>query len=160
MKNYKILILISILIFPIGKLFSQTEIYFNYDEAGNQEMRYPIFGLVQNDDEVIQASTNDAHSLSETSQDSEQIIVLDDGEIQLSFYPNPVKDDLVIDVFNTTGIEQKVSLEIYDTAGKVVLSRTIGDNSSQLNVSTFSPGNYIVKATLNNEVVEWQFIKQ
>ncbi len=159
--NYtKILIYFSIIIFPIGNLFSQTEIYFNYDNAGNQEMRYPIFGLVQNDDEVIQASTNDTHSLSETNQNlNEQTIVLDDSEIQLSFYPNPVKDDLIIDVLNTTGIEQKVLLEIYDTTGKAVLSRNIGDNSSQLDVSSLSSGNYIIKARLNAETVEWQFFK-
>ncbi len=143
LKNEKMKILkniiISAAIFLTGNLYAQTEIYFDYDDAGNRTMRFPVEGMVENqDDGVEQAGNTNQPSTLNQNQSNQTLIADENGELSLSFYPNPVKDDLIVDIYNTTDKQHIVSLEIYDTAGKIVLSESLSGNSSQLDVSSLS----------------------
>lgn len=58
----------------------------------------------------------------------------------LSFYPNPVSNGKV---YITSKLSLDKEITIYDVLGKVVLQITI--TTKELNVSTLSPGIYMVK---------------
>ena len=63
---------------------------------------------------------------------------------KVSIYPNPVKDNLNININDFYG---EVSVKIIDVNGREVLNQTIANfnASNTLNVSTFSSGIYILK---------------
>jgi len=58
----------------------------------------------------------------------------------LNFYPNPVSNGKIY-ITSKTAMEKEVL--IFDVLGKKVLQATI--NSKELNISTLSPGVYIIK---------------
>lgn len=69
-----------------------------------------------------------------------------------SIYPNPVTDVLFI-----KSDERAVKAEIYDSAGRVVVTTGIEDNS--LNVSQLQKGNYIIKLYFKDKTAAKKFIK-
>ncbi|SDL98523.1 T9SS type A sorting domain-containing protein [Chryseobacterium taihuense] len=71
---------------------------------------------------------------------------------QVSFYPNPVNEVLFI-----KSDEKVVKTEIYDSAGRVIMTTGIKDNS--LNVSPLSKGNYIIKIYFKDKTATQKFIK-
>ncbi len=78
------------------------------------------------------------------------------SELELSFYPNPVKDVLTI---KGEQLENAV-VSIYNIAGSLVYSETIGSSVSQLNIASLNAGVYIVKVEADNAVVETRIVKK
>jgi len=73
---------------------------------------------------------------------------------QISIYPNPVKNQLFIELDN-----QKVTeITIIDYSGRVV--KTINSNVNTINVSDLQQGIYILKVATENGVLTNRFIKQ
>lgn len=58
----------------------------------------------------------------------------------LSFYPNPVSNGRVT-ITSKSSLEKEIT--IFDVLGKKVLQTTL--NTKELNISTLSPGVYIIK---------------
>ncbi len=147
------LIILSILSFSIISL-SQTIVY-SYDNAGNREMRYPIEGLVQNNDEVGQAINN--HSPITTSELNE-ILTLGKEELSLAFFPNPAVDHIRVDV--QSGESELINIQIFNSSGKLMIFENISGASTEVKVSQLASGSYLLKARASDETFEWRFIKQ
>ncbi|MBU2939101.1 M28 family peptidase [Lacinutrix sp. C3R15] len=62
---------------------------------------------------------------------------------EILFYPNPVQENLVVEMFNQ---QEDVVLELYDITGKLVLSETSSKNKTILNLSDLASGVYFLKA--------------
>lgn len=73
------------------------------------------------------------------------------GQQHLSFYPNPVKDILK---FNTEG-----KVMIYDTNGKLVISKDDVDGKKGIDVSELIQGNYLIQVKNTKETYNSKFIK-
>lgn len=67
----------------------------------------------------------------------------------LGVYPNPANDVLNI---NTNGLSP-VHVTLFDISGKVVLSKTINQVASRLNVAGLTEGIYFIQMVQNNETV-------
>lgn len=81
------------------------------------------------------------------------IIELDENEVNI--FPNPATQSISID----QGIEQAVRVEIFDTMGKKVLSKTENSAIIQLNTSSFSSGAYLIKMNYSDYIIKKKFIK-
>ncbi|MBP2615653.1 T9SS type A sorting domain-containing protein [Chryseobacterium jejuense] len=113
----------------VGNSFSNTaKIYFDYNAP-----------IVTNTYTTSIASTL---ATSEVKNDKNTI----------SIYPNPVKDILHIKSSN-----EVTKAEIYDTAGRVINSMGIKENT--VNVSDLPKGNYLIKLFLKDKVSVQKFIK-
>ena len=76
------------------------------------------------------------------------------GEVlatQISFYPNPVKDVLML--YNES-MSEVTSIKVYDTLGSIVLVQSISSN--QLDISSLSSGLLFIKIETN----EGSFVKK
>lgn len=75
------------------------------------------------------------------------IVVEEDFDVPLiensifSFYPNPVSDFLTIDLVHNTA----ETLTIYDISGSVVYVQEINNKSTEIDLTTISPGIYILE---------------
>lgn len=78
-------------------------------------------------------------------------------EVDLTFnlYPNPVVDLVILDAR-----ESIQAVQIYDLMGRVVLSRNINSNKSQIDLSNLQNGVYILEAKINDQTAVTKFIKQ
>ena len=75
-------------------------------------------------------------------------------ENKVSFYPNPVKSNLNINLAN----QQPTAIEIFDILGKRVYTNTISTSGS-INLQNLKTGIYIIKLTQNNKTVSKKLIK-
>src|SRR5690554_5350893 len=71
-----------------------------------------------------------------TAQDKQPIV----QKIELNFYPNPVSDGKIFITSTVTTSNKEV--EIFDVLGKSVLKTSV---VRELNISSLSPGVYLIK---------------
>ncbi|AZA82608.1 T9SS C-terminal target domain-containing protein [Chryseobacterium lactis] len=112
-----------------GDSFSNTaKIYFDYN--------HPII--------TNTATTTVENTLATTEVQS--------NKDQLTIYPNPVKD-----VLNIQSKNEVKKVEIYDAAGRIVLSTGVSQKS--VDVSALPKGNYMIKIMTKNAISHLKFIK-
>lgn len=72
------------------------------------------------------------------------------GNQPILVYPNPVSDDLVIDVQTNP----KGTLQVIDMTGKVLFSKTVTDQKTTLDMKPYSTGVYMVKYFTDEQNVQ------
>lgn len=72
-----------------------------------------------------------------------------------TYYPNPVKN--MLNISNNSAI---TSVSVFNMLGQEVLSKSIGSNSGQVNLSVLPSGNYVVKITADSGVQTFKIIKE
>lgn len=123
----------------IGCAFSQNTLSFNYDSAGNQTVREII---------CINCSVG-GKIASESSQ--EENLEQSKEHTQISFYPNPVQEELYIKWVNEDN-QFATSIEVYSLQGQMMytqqnLSET--DNTT-IQFQSYAQGMYSVFLIYNN----------
>ncbi len=106
----------------------------------------------------VLASANDASGVSTstiiTISNQTSVGVDETVESRVNLYPNPVQDQLFIELENET-VNQ---VSIIDFSGKVV--KSISQISNSIDVSELAKGVYILKVETNNSVLTSQFLKK
>ncbi|ANF50324.1 hypothetical protein A0O34_07255 [Chryseobacterium glaciei] len=133
----KVLSLFSLLIGFLG--FSQTEVYFKYDEAGNQRYR------------GIDANAKQASKATSIIQST----VMDEKAFwkQIRLYPVPVNDFLTIDwTEEVDGLIESVSLFQHSTVHWKFQQQNIPSLNRELkiNMSDYEWGVYVLRFTLKD----------
>ena len=125
--------------------FSQMEVRFNYDNAGNQIQRRYISLLVKS-----QTNQQLTEILSESLND------------EISFYPNPVQNELTLNWLNDEESHVK-SIDLYDLNGKHLQSliQNAELSTTQIDFSLYNKGVFLVTLTYtNNEQKTIKIIKK
>ncbi|MGE8433613.1 hypothetical protein [Chryseobacterium joostei] len=143
----KILSLSSLLIGFLG--FSQTEVYFKYDEAGNQRYRGTNAAGKSVPEEVKKIEEI------KTAASVKQEPVMDEKTFwkQIRLYPVPVNDYLTIDwTEEVDGLIESVSLYQHSTVHWKFQQQNIPDLNRQLkiNMSNYDWGIYVLRFTLKD----------
>lgn len=74
--------------------------------------------------------------------------------IQLNMYPNPVRDQLTIELGNT----QTETIIIYDISGRVLFEQQVQNAVTRIDVQDWSPGMYVVSMHLKHAIVKKTFL--
>ncbi len=143
----KILSLSSLLIGFLG--YSQTEVYFKYDEAGNQRYR--------GTNSAGKASATEEKKIEtmETASIEKQQPLMDEASFwkQIRLYPVPVNDYLTIDwTEEVDGLIETVSLYQHSTVHWKFQQQNIPDLNRKLkiNMTGYEWGVYVVRFTLKD----------
>lgn len=136
--------LLSLLIGFFG--FSQTEVYFKYDEAGNQRYR----GTDINGKQAL--STSDPQSRTATVNSSQ---IIDEKSFwkQIRLYPVPVNDFLTIDWTDEADrLIESVSLYQHSTVHWKFQQQNLPDLNKQIkiNMTGYDWGVYVLRFTLKD----------
>ncbi|SDI56362.1 hypothetical protein [Chryseobacterium jejuense] len=147
----KLFSLFSLLIGFLG--FSQTEVYFKYDEAGNQ--RYRGTGTAAKTAEDPATKDIKLQPLAKTAAITEQTSVIDENTFwkQLRLYPVPVNDYLTIDwTEEVDSLIESVSLYQHSTVHwKFQQQNASGLNRQiKINMTGYDWGVYILRFTLKD----------
>ena len=86
-------------------------------------------------------------------------LVFNDTGKLLTIYPNPVRDQLTIDLAQPS---ENVILNILSLDGKIIRNESLGSvqRSQTINVQGFPAGVYVLKITAGNNTYHLKFIKQ
>ncbi len=79
--------------------------------------------------------------------------------IEISVYPNPVANVLNVKFNGEENSYKNTVLEIYDITGKLVAKKGLTGNNTQMEISNFNQGNYILKAYNKKYNYSSKFIK-
>jgi hypothetical protein len=142
----KILSLFSLLIGFFG--FSQTEVYFKYDEAGNQRYR----GTNSAGKTAQEPATTESKTVTVTQVQSQ---MMDEATFwkQIRLYPVPVNDFLTIDwTEEVDGLIESVGLYQHSTVHWKFQQQNIPSLNKQLkiNMTGYEWGVYVVRFTLKD----------
>ena len=141
----KLLSLSSLMIGFFG--FSQTEVYFKYDEAGNQRYR-GIDAAGKKAEEIVSKEAKVAAV-------TRQVPVIDEKTFlkQIRLYPVPVNDYLTIDwTEEVDGLIESVALYQHSTVHWKFQQQNIPDLNRQvkINMTGYDWGVYVVRFTLKD----------
>ncbi|MDR2238434.1 MAG: hypothetical protein LBE92_20090 [Chryseobacterium sp.] len=135
--------IISLFSLSIGFLgYSQTEVYFKYDEAGNQRYRGPETNARQAPAESKITSLTTPQAMDEKTFWK-----------QIRLYPVPVNDFLTIDwTEEVDGLVESVSLYQHSTVHWKFQQQIIPDLNRQLkiNMTGYDWGVYVLRFTLKD----------
>lgn len=81
---------------------------------------------------------------------------IDEYVIAYKVYPNPVKDNLIIEKDNL----DKIIIQVFDMNGRLVLFTEVFDKKSAINMNSLSKGVYQLKLTSNKNVDIRKIVKQ
>ncbi|ASK31574.1 hypothetical protein CEY12_16275 [Chryseobacterium sp. T16E-39] len=146
----KLLSLLSLLVGVFG--FSQTEVYFKYDEAGNQRYRGTnVNGKKSPDEPKKELPKIQEIKTATTKQD----VVIDEKTFwkQIRLYPVPVNDVLTIDwTDEVDGLIESVSLYQHSTIHWKFQQQNLPtlNKSLKINMSEYDWGVYVLNFTLKD----------
>ena len=117
-------------------------------------------GLLFNSNILLSQSSdsNNGYSircLKNDNNGTQNLNIKEDFEI----YFNSATDILCINLLNHTFLKNK-QVFIYDTQGKLLLQQTITQQQTELNISQFAKGIYVVKVQNEKEIMQSKFIKE
>ena len=78
---------------------------------------------------------------------------------KLSLFPNPATNTLSLNLSQLQKL-QNASLSIYDIQGKQLLHQNINEEQTQIDISSFAKGIYIVKLQTEKETLQSKFVKE
>jgi hypothetical protein len=81
-------------------------------------------------------------------------------DIDLSAYPNPASDQIVLETIAPSGLKS-VSYYMYDNQGRLVREGEVSSSETIINVTELTKSNYFLKVTKENELIEsFKILKQ
>ncbi|WP_137905676.1 hypothetical protein [Chryseobacterium sp. 2VB] len=148
----KLFSLISLLIGALG--FSQTQVYFKYDEAGNQRYRGPDAAGKKVPEELI-TKEEKAEEQAKVTTIARQVSAIDKKAFwkQIRLYPVPVNDYLTIDwTEEVDGLIESVSLYQHSTVHWKFQQQNAPELNRQvkINMTGYDWGVYILRFTLKD----------
>jgi len=139
--SYAILFFFTITSFST---YSQNNIQFDYDTAGNQVKMY--FS-------VVKIATQQEAAYQEAGKEP----ALDEVAIQqnIEYYPNPVERELTLNWSKSTGVSV-VSFQVFSIDNKLIKTLTPSKSQRQITFQFdhYANGIYLVKALFSNGVSE------
>ena len=137
--------LLVLLLMPILSYGQSKVIEYSYDKAGNRTHRY-----------IIDLSSGTLKSAQIDIPPLEHNI----GPLEIKIFPNPTRGQLLVEVQNGDD-ENKYTMYLFDIAGKPLIEKKQKGNGSQpLNLSSFSPGTYILILKTPHGKMEYKIIKE
>lgn len=179
--NRKRIILLSLALFLVLNLFSQSVAY-TYDDSGNRLTRTIVVQQQQSNSQklplVSQKSLKSTENVKGSGQDqstpevespanaNEKVqedslkgkTISGDEDIITHVYPNPNKGLLKVDITNMP-LNSINEMRLYDLSGLELTVIRNFDSHSEIDISQFHDGIYILRIKIDERVFDWKVIK-
>jgi YD repeat-containing protein len=156
--NKKITLFVVAFIICIACLNGQTQtISYSYDANGNRTGR--ILNVQQQ--RSLEIPGGDTLLLPPVEPDYDKMatdIVLVEGELNTTVYPNPTKGLLKIEISNMP-LNAKTEARLYNLSGNQVMIRKDFGNNYDMDLSNMKDGTYILRIRISNRIFDWKVIK-
>ena len=153
----KILVTCALFANLIG--FSQSEIEYIYDNAGNRIQRrvYQLpNGLITQNNSTQEKEP----SLESTNAEQESGIADLQGEHSFKLFPNPIKSEVNVEMSESFLALDAKKIYLFDMKGVELLSRAVNNAVEKIDFSNLPQGSYIVKVSSESVSQEWRVVKE
>lgn len=120
---------------------AQTMIYYTYDACGNRVSRSTTIMLTR-------SATMEQETVSETLNPVKKVYIKQ----------HPTIDRVIINVDGWTS-ETVASISIYNISGYRQYQGSIKQAVTEIDLTTYAPGNYILQVTTDDNKYTWKIIK-
>jgi hypothetical protein len=175
--NRKRIILVGLILFVLMRLYGQ-KVAFTYDDNGNRKSRTITVSQLNSKEtkslltdpkqlgtqrnqmarglEVgSTVQTEDAKGQDDSMRER---LKTEEGEIGFNVYPNPNKGLIKIDISNMP-LSSNSEMKLYDLNGNELKVLRNFDYHSEIDISQFRDGIYILRIKINDKRVDWKIIK-
>lgn len=167
--TYKKIIPVILILFLSVKGYGQT-VEFGYDANGGRISRTTIIVQQMKSDKAqlplinpksLNASSSEyakTQQQIDTAAVSEKKALTEDGEIMTFVYPNPNKGIIKINISNMP-LESTNEMRLYNLSGTELTVRKNFDSYSEIDISQYGDGIYILRIKINDKIFNWKVIK-
>ncbi|MEO9532394.1 MAG: T9SS type A sorting domain-containing protein [Crocinitomicaceae bacterium] len=114
---------------------------FNFSDGGTASIRYYILD-----------ADNAYAAIDSVDININSVVGVEKNSVSLEVYPNPVSDQLIV---NKVGLNSStMSIQIFNTEGKLVVKQNLIDNVNSVNLSEVENGIYFYSIFSGNDLVE------
>jgi len=134
---------------------TNAQFRFQCDASANADRVYIDAVTITGIGSGAKAAQGPTQTITKVGSANESRLVNDLDEDGFSAYPNPASSELTVtseDIIN--------SMRIYSITGKMVSNQKVNANQTQVDVSSFQPGIYMISIETEEEVMTKKFIKQ
>ena len=127
-------------------MYSQSDFTFTYDASGNLTQRTYVVNM-----QLSQARKNNP------GKDSSNVVALSD-KLKVTIFPNPTKGELKIQV---SGVDNnaEVDVTLYNPNGQVLLRQKVQEGLSEMDLSGYTDGWYLLKVQSGARVLNFKIVK-
>jgi hypothetical protein len=159
----KRIILVSFILFQMIQLFSQR-VEFTYDENGNRLTRTIVVEQLQAKsvqfpvlNTAILKSSENTNTIAPDVDAKEG--TMSEGSLTITnVYPNPNKGLLKINISNMPP-DSKTEMTLYDLSGVELIVKRNFEGYSEIDISKFRDGIYILQIKINGNITSWKVVK-
>jgi len=142
-----IALLLTILSAGAGSAYAQDRVRFIYDADGNRTSTSLLFEKVEDEND----KGGDLENALETASDTI-------GGMQISMYPNPAKDKVILSVTGTDTYSCEATL--MTSSGVVIERRTVSSVTTEFDMSRLASGFYLISLVSGDERHIWKIVKR
>ena len=151
MKN--LLFILFVLLLNVVS-YAQTDIMkreYEYDLAGNRVLRMVV---------LLKEGSPGHKSMSNKSDSTQRDFLADKaGDISLKIFPNPTTSIVTLEVDSKTeAIDGTIS--IHTLQGATIHTQTFNSYVTDIDLSIYTSGTYLINVYLNGKATYWKIIKQ
>ncbi len=146
----RIALLLFIAVSCSGISLSQN-INFEYDDSGNCILKYKT---------IVMSKTK---SINTGAEDDEIIPVIEStiiNDLDIKIYPNPTKGNIRIEIEGQFTKNNTYRIMLFDSSGKLLINNKTNEKITDLNISGYNNGIYILRIKYEGEKEEWKIIKE
>ena len=159
---YKVIILITFLQIQTLNISGQT-LKFTYDQNGNRLTRSLVVEQIESTSvnfPILNSKTLSSSTEFSKTKESETkgSVSSESGEIKTLVYPNPNQGLIKIDISNML-IDSRNEIRLYDLSGNQLLIERNSESFSEIDISRFKNGIYILRIKVNELIFDWKVIK-
>lgn len=140
-------LLLTLLSAGAGGAHAQDKVRFAYDADGNRISAILVFEKVEDEEKISDDVKAPLAAVSDTI-----------GGMQLSMYPNPADDKLMLSVAGTDGYGCEATL--MTATGVTVERRTVSSAVTEFDMSRLAPGVYLISLVSGDERHVWKIVKR
>lgn len=156
--KYLILFPFLIFLFLEINLFGQTVAY-TYDANGNRLTRTLTVEQLRSQGSSLPESYPEFLAKYKDIKDMKtNEITSEDEEIRTIVYPNPNQGIMYINIINMP-LSSKNEMRLYDLSGTELFIKKDFDSFSEINISNYKDGTYILRIRVNQILFYWKVIK-
>jgi|GEM_PF-1903200 len=135
-------IIIILVLAHICSISKAQDIQYTYDPAGNRIYREYV---------ILRLSANTAGSNQENAEKLKE-------EMDIGIFPNPTEDVINVSI-NNFDANKKITLEVYDGAGKLLQTSRVTSTSFRINFKEYKSGIYHVGILVDKQSLFYQILK-
>ena len=147
-------ILFLILAIPL-MCMAQTQLArgYDYDAAGNRVLRKVIeLGI-----EIEQPPAFSPPAPPDSPQTAEYFVEKI-AQVEIKIYPNPTTEKITMEIANMQNLSTGV-FKLYSLSGQLLQEQPVYSSTTEVSLSGFAKGAYILKVYINDQSEEWKIIK-